>query len=183
MTAPATLPSNHQEEKLLQHMLGQLSGEEMETAARASYEYQAKLDDVGDSVCTTNPAGTQCREHHARKMAQRYLRSKSNDAEKALRKMKDTLAFRQRVKVDELVTAFDDVNNDNHKPLKEHLQSEMLYVSGFDKQGRSTFVFVPRKVQHHDADWTIKQHVYTLERAIACSKAEDKEVSTGQRGQ
>jgi len=61
--------------------------------------------------------------------------------------------------------------------LTEQLRFKSVYVHGFDQEGRSTYIFIPRKVQSHDPDWTLKQHLYTLERAIACSRAPDRTVN------
>ena len=147
----------------LHEILALLTDEEVETAALSSYAY------------SRNPfPETRC--FYAKQYAKRFL-SSSGCAKKALDRMKATLRFRQNLDVDGLRNAFDGSDNDLIAPLKEHLATGSLYVEGFDKEGRSTYVFVPRKVEHHDGEWTLKSHVYTLERAIACSQADDKTVN------
>ncbi|KAL7571863.1 hypothetical protein ACA910_002937 [Epithemia clementina (nom. ined.)] len=153
------------EEQLLEQMLSQLSAQELEVAAKASYEYLVR------------PDATQTR-LFAKQYALRLLRAKDGDATKALKRLKETLQFRVDLDVDGLCTAFTHEGNlDYAKKLEQEMQSKNVYVQGYDKEGRSTYIFIPRNVQNHDEEWTIKQHVYTLERAIAASKAEDKTVN------
>jgi hypothetical protein len=160
------------EEVQLNRMLESLADEELELAARSSYEY------------LQNPVVEQ-RNLYAKQMAKRFLRSK-NDETKALEKMRATIAFRKEFDVDalrETFTASGDGTTTNNKssscsdPLKEQLMSKTLYVQGYDRDGRSTFIFVPRNVVSHDPVWTLKGHIYTLERAIACSKSPDRTVN------
>jgi hypothetical protein len=131
------------------------------------------------------------RESCARDMARRYLRSNRNhDPAAALAKLVMTLRFRQDMDVDGLRTAFNVVASDDgpaggeaavmspyREPLLQQLSDLAVYVSGYDVEGRSTFVFEPHRVSGHDEEWTIKQHVYTLERAVACSRAHDRTVN------
>jgi CRAL/TRIO domain len=160
--------SSSLEQEQLNEMLKQLSPEQVEIAARASYSY-------------LKGTSTEKQDYHAKQYCLRYLRSKKN-VDKAVSKLKETLAFRQEIKVDEIRTAFDD-NDTSQQPeastdsslsfketLRTNLASQHLYVQGYDRHGRSTYIFVPRNVRHHDAEWTIIEHVYTLERALACSK-------------
>jgi hypothetical protein len=109
-------------------------------------------------------------------MAQRYLDSKS-DKDIALAKMKATIKFRKEMDIDNLRTAATDPSSDYHIPLRKFLSNKKVYVQGYDLEGRSTYVFVPRLVDDHDPEWTRKGHVWSLERAIACSKARDKTVN------
>jgi hypothetical protein len=130
-------------------------------------------------------------------MARRYLRSNRNrDPDAALAKLASTLEFRQRMDVDGLRSAFSGAASAEKKereapasgagerslspyrePLLRQLSDGAVYVAGFDVEGRSTFVFEPHRVTGHDEEWTIKQHVYTLERAVACSRAGDRTVN------
>jgi len=151
-----------EEDLQLEKMLAQLSEDELEIAARTCYEYLKSDDQSRRTDC-------------AKQMAKRFLRSRGCP-DLALNRMKRTLNFRRDMDVDRLRLAFDE-KNEYCQPLKEHLSSGMVYVSGYDKDGRSTYVFEPYRVQGHDDEWTIKQHVWTLERAIACSKSKDKTVN------
>jgi hypothetical protein len=156
------------EEVQLNRMLESLTAEELELAARSSYEY------------LQDPVVVEQRDVYAKQMAKRFLRSK-NDETVALKKMKATIAFRKEFDVDALRDAFTAGDGDNksscHDPLKEQLLGKTIYVQGYDRDGRSTFVFVPRNVISHDPVWTLKGHIYTLERAIACSKSPDGTVN------
>jgi hypothetical protein len=149
-------------------VLSQLSPQDIETAARASYEY-VQNPNVSD------------RNRYARRIVQRYLDSKKGDVEVATHKLKATLTFRREIDVDGLMKAFDinddDPNNDYAEPLAKHLSCNKFFVQGYDKQGRSTLFFIPRLVQGHDLEWTVKEAVYSIERAIACSKADDRTIT------
>jgi CRAL/TRIO domain len=195
-----TLLSLSLEQEQLSEMLQQLSPEEIEVAARASYVY-------------LKGKSTEKKDYHAKQYCLRYLRSKKN-VDKAVMKLKETLAFRQEIKVDGIRTVFDDDNDNENEnddgssqppeaeaeqamaeteaaaaaaaaaaaffkeTLQRNLSSKHLYVQGYDRHGRSTFIFVPRNVKHHDAEWTIIEHVYTLERALACSKLQATTTTT-----
>ena len=154
--------------------VSQLSDEEVETAARTSYVY------------LKNPKPEES-DDYAKLMCQRYLRSKRGDEQVALKKMKSTLKFRQSMQVEDLMTAFDkekrdDPANDDENgsvatELQASLASKHMYVRGYDKEGRSTFVFLTRRVVSHDPEWSLKEALYTIERAIASSKADDSSIS------
>jgi hypothetical protein len=147
----------------LLYMLSLLSPDELETAARANFDY-------------IKYPSEEKRLNYAREMAQRYLDSKS-DRDKALTKMKHTIKFREDMDIDKLRDAATDPSSEYHIPLSKVLSHKQSFLQGYDKQGRSTYVFIPRLVQGHDPEWTRKGHVWTLERAIACSKAKDKTVN------
>ncbi|CAB9516238.1 CRAL TRIO domain protein [Seminavis robusta] len=152
----------------LDWMLSHLTQKELETAANASYEY---LQDPDAYEATL----------YARQIALRYLRSKKGNAELALRKLQTTLAFREQVDMDGLRQAFDESpwssSNPYRAPLEQYLSSGKNYVRCYDREGRSTHIFVPRKTVHHHDEWTLKETYYTMERAIACSQAKDSSVN------
>jgi len=162
----------------LQAILEQLTKQEMETAANASYEYLTTRNNNKNQNLET---------HYAKQYALRYLRAKDGDQAKTLQRLQATLQFRHAVDVDGIRTAFDthnaNHNNNNNnleyaKKLEHELQAKNVYVQGYDKDGRATYIFVPRNVRgHDDAEWTLKEHIYTLERAIASSRAEDSTVN------
>uniref|UniRef100_A0A7S3L748 CRAL-TRIO domain-containing protein n=1 Tax=Amphora coffeiformis TaxID=265554 RepID=A0A7S3L748_9STRA len=153
--------SQQQQQQLENDLLSQLTEQELKWAARASYDY---LDD---------PAPKD--EKYAREFVQKFLRSTS-DPEKALKRVQGALAFRQQIDVDGIRLAFDQ-SNKHTAPLKAQLENKSLYVQGYDKEGRSTYVFQTSKVREHDEEWTLKSHIYTLERALASSKAHDGTVN------
>jgi hypothetical protein len=104
----------------LTKMLNDLSDEQVEIAARASYNY------------LQNPS-EDMRHQCAKQYAQRFLRSKRGDTEKALQRLRETLAFRDELDVDGLRKAFDGSENSVSEPLKKHLSSGSVYVASFDK--------------------------------------------------
>ena len=57
--------------------------------------------------------------------------------------------------------------------LKSHLKHQKYFVQGYDRDGRSTLYFIPRNVQGHDMEWTMKEAIYSIERAVACSRSND----------
>lgn len=158
-----------EEDILLDEIITAFTAQELQGAANASYEYLVQPDPTKIELS-------------AKRLALRFLRAKDGDSHKALQRLKETLQFRREMDVDGLCLAFaaasDGRGNLTYtKRLEQELQSKNLYVQGYDKNGRSTYIFIPRNVQSHDPEWTIKQHVYTLERAIAATKASDRTVN------
>ena len=162
-----------EEQRQITWILDKLSNEELETAARTSYEY---LRYQGDS---------QQQRHRASSMARRYLqqakrkhpKSQHHACASTLKNMRATLKFRRNIDIDGLRLAFEDPSSEYQEPLEEFLSTQKNYVMCYDKDGRSTHIFVPRYTQNHHPEWTLKESLYTMERAIACSKAEDKSVN------
>lgn len=152
-------------------VLASLSTEELETAARACYEY------------VQHPS-LPTRESYASRLVQRYLQSKKGNIELATIKIRQTLQFRKEYDIEGLMKAFQQDDHDDNKPhhdyarhLHEHLSEKKFYVQGFDKQGRSTLFFVPRHTQGFDKEWHIKEALYSIERAIACSRCSDSTIN------
>jgi len=149
-----------EENESIQFILAQLSHDEIETAALACHEYMK------------HPNETQ-REDYAERIILRYVRSKRNVAT-ALKKLKATLLFRKDMDIVGLVKSFkEDPSGEYSVRLQKQMASKKMYVQGYDKSGRSTLFFIPRLTQCHDSYWTLKEAVYSIERAIACSKAAD----------
>jgi hypothetical protein len=164
-------PHLEQEKEKLDWMISQLSEAEVEAAARVNYDYL--ILQTGPNT----PFSSEERITYAKHICHRYLESKKGNKDVALSKVQATLKFRQDMDVDGLVTAFDDNNYTNDSPtndyafqLEKHLGSQHMFVQGYDKELRATFFFIPRRVQHHHPEWSIKEALYTMERAIACSK-------------
>lgn len=145
-------------------LLDNLSENEMETAARTSYAYATKKSHQG-------------RFFHASEMARRYFESAQRNKTIALENMKNTLEFRRQKKIDALREALNDPVNYYHKELKDSLSAGHVYVQGHDREGRSTFIFIPRRVKTHDLELTMASHLWTMEKAIACSRAKDRTIN------
>lgn len=145
-------------------ILSKLFPNELDILARSSYQYMK------------SPVPSQ-RNIFAARVVHRILESKKGNVASTLTKVKKLIEFRREAKVDELITAFD---NDSKKKfgnttelLQKQLASKKFYVHGFDKEGRSTLYFIPRNVFDHDLDSAI----YSIERAIACSRSLDKTIN------
>jgi hypothetical protein len=164
------LTKEKEEEQRIEWMLNNLSKKDLETAARVSYEYLKNPD-------------TQKRRYYAKSMARLYLQQTQKKHEyhrphvRALDRMKNTLQFRRDIDMDGLRCAFDDPSSEYQETLQTFLSSQKNYVMCYDRSGRSSHIFVPRKTQKHDPEWTLKESLYTMERAIACSKAPDSSVN------
>lgn len=148
-------------DRLLQLMVDELTEEELEIAARVDYKY-FKDPKPDDQII------------YAKKFLGRYLKASRNDMERALGKVKVTIAFRKEMNLDGLRRAFDENGSlSTRQALLSKLNDGAVFVKpGTDNDGHSTYVFRPRNVQSHDNfEWTLKQHIYNLERAIANSKS------------
>mmetsp|Transcript_39763 Transcript_39763/g.96026 ORF Transcript_39763/g.96026 Transcript_39763/m.96026 type:complete len:319 (+) Transcript_39763:64-1020(+) len=149
-----------EEHESIQFVLSQLTPDEIETAAFACYEYMKHPEVIK-------------RQHYATRIILRYVRSKKN-VTTALNKLKATLSFRKSMDIVGLVKSFDENSSGEYAtPLQKQMASKKMYVQGYDKSGRSTLFFIPRLTQGHDSEWTLKEAVYSIERAIACSKSAD----------
>jgi len=148
----------------IQSILSKLSTEDLEILARSSYRY------------LKNPLSSR-RTVFAAQVVHRIMESKKGNVVSTLSKVKKFIEFRRTAKVDELVTAFDDddtcISGNTAQRLQKQLASNKFYVQGFDKEGRSTLYFIPRNVVDHDLDSAI----YSMERAIACSRSLDKTIN------
>jgi CRAL/TRIO domain len=182
---------DEEEEDKINVMMGLLTEDQVETAARTSYRYyccaasspaatsaaESNGDERKDETTNGEEPNT-LRIKYARDMARRYLRSdRHRDPHAAVRNLATTLQFRQQVDVDGLRTAFHDPASPHRKGLLQRLSDRAAYVCGYDVEGRATFVFEPHRVSGHDERWTVRQHVYTLERAVACSRSCDGTVN------
>lgn len=130
-------------------LLHDLSSKEVELAARTDYRYLTKQ--------------TNNREASALAMAERYVRSKSSYS-RALKSIRVTLDYRANRAMDAMRSI-----HDMSDSLRENLSNGNAYVTGRDKDGRSTLVFVPRLVDDHEG--SVDGLLWTLERAIACTQA------------
>ena len=157
-----------EEQGRIDEVVQALTPKEQDTAARMNYQYL--LDPNDESL----------KKQSMRAAVQRVLRSKNHSVTRTLQALRSTLSFRQKINVDGLRLAFaEEAGSSLYEPLAQHLSAGMVYVQGYDKEGRSTYVFEPHRVTNSpdELDWTIRMHVYTLERAIACSKCPEKSVN------
>mmetsp|Transcript_29763 Transcript_29763/g.30273 ORF Transcript_29763/g.30273 Transcript_29763/m.30273 type:complete len:151 (+) Transcript_29763:161-613(+) len=87
----------------IKHILSRLTTTELETAARSNYLY------------LKNPVPFE-RNQFARGLVERNIGSTDGNVDVALQKIRKTLKFRQEMQIDDLITAFDN-DNDNNKLL------------------------------------------------------------------
>jgi len=160
----STLSRAEKFDKQANEMLANLDNEEMETAARACYEY------------VKDPKGEE-RDEYAKRICLRYLKSKKGDLELATEKVKATLQFRKDYDVEGLMTAFDDADSGLATNLQKQLSEKKFYVMGYDKEGRSTLYFIPRRTKSFDKVWHLKEAIYSMERAVACSKSRNHTIN------
>ena len=178
-TRIAPTAHSHTKPVVVDAMLQQLTEDELEMAARSSFAY------------TRTTTSRRCSDHHrptsimnernfyAAAMAQRYLESKKGNVDKALSKMRATLEFRRdknnTMMMDHADTTTTSLLQKNNTRLYKMLNTtQKLYVaSRRDRQGRATYVFVPRRVVDHDFQLTRQAHLWTLEKTIACTRSTD----------
>ena len=173
-----TVDAATKQDLLASYILSQLTTKEIEIAARAaSYEYLI--------ASSSNIILFEETKKYAKQYIERYLNSKTSSSKKkpinvedVLQKITSTLHFRREMDVEKLITACTTTKEGEYyyaHRLQKQLSSKHMFVQGYDKDGRSTFIFRPRYVQHnnHDKEWTIKEAVYTMERAIASTKTPD----------
>jgi len=149
----------------VQKVLDNLTEEELEWAARTVYEY------------VQHPR-SEWREYYASLLCQRYLKSKKGDIPIATRKVKETIAFRKKERIEELMTVMErQPDSETAQSLQYELKDRTFYVQGYDKDGRSTLYFIPRRMTHFDKVWHLKSAIYSIERAMACSQAYDRTIN------
>ncbi len=166
---PYRLRSSHLDllgpDSKVQQILDNLTNDELELAARACYEY------------VKHPS-LQDRDAYASRICHRYLESKKGNVELATEKVKKTLQFRKNYDLEGLMRAFEDDDGDDEKNyyasnLQKQLSDKKFYVQGYDNEGRSTLFFIPRRTREFDKEWHLKEALYSIERAIACSQCSD----------
>jgi hypothetical protein len=145
-------------------VLDELTDDELELAARTSYEY------------VKNPL-PETRELCATSICRRYLESKKGNVALATKKVKATLQFRKEHKIEALMTALEDPQSEAAQSLHHQVKDKKFYVQGYDTDGRATLYFIPRNTTHFDKEWHLKEAIYSIERAIACSKAPDRTIN------
>jgi CRAL/TRIO domain len=149
----------------VQDILDELTDEELDMAARTMYEY----------VQHPTP---HTKELYASYICQRYLLSKKGNVSLATQKVKKTLQFRKEQDIEALMRAFDHPTSDETaQHLHTQLREKKFHVQGYDNDGRATLYFVPRHTTHFDKEWHLKEALYSIERAVACSTAKDATIN------
>lgn len=114
----------------------------------------------------------------------RYFRAEKGNSTKAIKKIKYALQWRKDFGVDKLTKAFyEDTSSDSLDPelaktrslLLEEAQTGKMYVRGYDRNGRAVIYMRPRNENTKNVDGNLRNVVYSLERAIACTSKNDFE--------
>lgn len=168
--------------EILRGMVNSLSGGELESAAKTSYQYFLMTISPSDTTAKTTESGkriSQLREEKAMAMARRYLVGEKGNAESALAKMKKTIQFRDEVNVDAMrrccYETGDGENNTVYADLRTMLdrqcQNPAFYVCGYDKAKRAILHadIAEQQSFQHPTDH-MKAHVYIIDRAAACTE-------------
>jgi hypothetical protein len=158
------------EEAQLSAIIEALTEEELEEAACTNYDYLTK-------AASHSP---DARNENAKQFVKRILRGKGHDVKRSVEAIHATLQYRREQAIDQLRLAFHpDGNETIRQGLEKHLSRKMVYVQGYDKEGHSTYIFEPRHVTNEpdELEWTIPCHIWTLEKALACTRARDHKVN------
>ena len=109
-------------------------------------------------------------------MVLRHYRAEKGNVDSAISKIKSTIKWRREFGVKDIVTCFDDLDGASLKPLRDTFREEAktgkLYVRGRDRGGRAIQYMAPGRENTNNETNQMKFLVYTLERAIACTAAE-----------
>eukprot|EP00978_Attheya_sp_CCMP212_P033847 scaffold138746_cov33-Attheya_sp.AAC.4 len=163
---------DEESEKKCREMVGALTKEELEHAAMSSYHYSMSEDKTKTE-----------REKYAMAMAFRHLVVCFGDPVAALERMKQTIQFRVAMDVDGIRTCFYSKKEDDEtkatfdvyrEKMEAQLETGKMFVMGYDARGCSIMPMISRNSNPVDPEWYIKAHIYTLERAIACSERSTK---------
>lgn len=109
-------------------------------------------------------------------MVLRHYRAEKGNVDSAISKIKSTIKWRREFGVADIVTCFDDLEDASLKPLRDIFREEAktgkLYVRGRDRGGRAIQYMAPGRENTNNETNQMKFLVYTLERAVACTAAE-----------
>lgn len=109
-------------------------------------------------------------------MVLRHYRAEKGNVDSAISKIKSTIKWRREFGVADIVTCFDDLDDDYLKPLRDTFREEAktgkLYVRGRDRGGRAIQYMAPGRENTNNETNQMKFLVYNLERAVACTAAE-----------
>ena len=108
-------------------------------------------------------------------MVLRHYRAEKGNVDSAITKIKSTTRWRREFGVADIVTCFDDMNDDSLQLLRDTFREEAktgkLYVRGHDREGRAIQYMAPGRENTRGETNQMKFLVYTLERAVACTAA------------
>lgn len=155
-------------------MLNALTEDEVETAARSSYEYFTIAESADPAERESN---IELRDKYALCMARRHLVAEKGNASLALDKMALTIQYRNEINVDVIRRCFSKMEYRDEeemkirgmieKGLEKELSDGKHFIRGHDNEERSLFCLFPRRYESFDTKWYLLGKIYTLERALA----------------
>jgi len=104
-------------------------------------------------------------------MPLRYFRAHKGDVPGALNGMRNTLEWRKAFQVDELLQSIQGENGNSEfaEQLRKEAATCKLYVRGYDSEGRALLYMRPSDENTQNETGNLRNLVYHLEKAIACS--------------
>ena len=114
-------------------------------------------------------------------MPLRHYRAEKGNLDEAIRKIKNTLKWREEFGVEDIKQCFDQKNGDRSPEKEKELtnlaniisqenQTGKIYCRGYDKDGRAILYLTPGLENSTNEINNMRHLVYHLERAIACSR-------------
>ena len=157
-----------------QDMIQLLDEEELEHAARCSYQYLLKSISKDESERPTK----ELRDRLAMDMAKRFLISESGNKKKALARMKKTIIFRKDMNIDGIRLCYSDLSDNNleYKALRSAIDREfetpVWQFRGQDMQNRApvSAIIAEKKDGRFHPENYLKVHLYVMEKALACGE-------------
>lgn len=109
-------------------------------------------------------------------MIRRYYRAAKGDMDRALNALKSTIGWRRDSNVDDFKNLFigesgeSSMDSELDAMIRFENESGKAYVRGYDREGRATLLLHPSRENSTDGEHSLLHLVYSLERAIACSR-------------
>ena len=104
-------------------------------------------------------------------MPLRHLRADKGDVKVAIRKMKETLAWRKEFQVEKIAKCFEEGGDEEMRSIlrAENATGKIYVRGGYDNEGRATLYMRPH-LENTKGELNQMRHlVYNLERVIACT--------------
>jgi len=104
-------------------------------------------------------------------MPLRHFRAEKGNLQKAIRKIKDTLAWRKEFQVDKIIHCMDADGDEEFRSILLHEnETGKMYSRGIDKNGRASTYMRPHYENTNNALNNMRHLVYQLERAVAITE-------------
>lgn len=109
------------------------------------------------------------------------------NTDKALAKLRATLAWRKEFEVDRIVACTQNNGSSNDDPefvkiMDQELSTGKIYARGYNRDGRVLLYMRGDREQTHHPVSNMRHLVWNLEKAIACTKRKSKQLGTSAVG-